>query len=324
MQLQQLRYLIEVAETKSMNKAAQNLFISQPNLSNSIMSLEEEFNIKIFDRTNRGVEITKEGRDFLAHAKFIISQVNNVENIYNNLSKEKTFVLQISSAKVFNLANILSEIYNNVDCKNIKISLNETHKENVIKDVANMNSEIGMLILSNIQERLWRNILEVNKLEFNEIAKDKMYIYVGENNPLYNKDVIYAHELKDFICVSLVEDQVSSSIDSIELDAVDILNKDRAIYLNDKETIINFISKTDAYALGSGWNSVGKREGIKAIPFANDSIGFSIGWIKRKREELSDEAKMFLEIVSDNIKKQKTVIGQSALFSKILIKLSYT
>jgi DNA-binding transcriptional LysR family regulator len=308
LQLQQLRYLIEVAETGSMNKAAQNLFISQPNLSNSIMSLEEEFNIKIFDRTNRGVEITKEGKNFLAHAKFIINQVNNVENIYNNLSKEKAFVLQVSSAKIFNLANILVEIYNNIDYKNIKISLKETHKENVIKDVANMDSEIGMLILSNIQERLWRNILEVNKLEFNEIAKDKVYIYVGENNPLYNKDVIYAHELKDFICVNLVEDQVSSSIYSIELDSLNILNKDRSIYLNDKETIAHFILKTDAYSLGSGWSSVDKREGIKAIPFADDSIDFSIGWIKRKREELSNEARMFLEIVSDNIKKQKTVI----------------
>ena len=308
MQLQQLRYLIEVAETKSMNKAAQNLFISQPNLSNSIMSLEEEFNIKIFERTNRGVEITKEGRDFLSHAKCIINQVNNIENIYNDLSREKTFVLQISSAKAFNLSNILSEIYNNIDCKNIKISLNETHKENVIKDVANMDSEIGILMLSNIQERLWRNILEVNKLEFNEIAKDNVYIYVGKNSPLYNKDVIYAHELKDFICAGLVEDQVSSSIYSIELDTLNILNKDRTIYLNDKETIVNFISKTDTYSLGSAWSIVDKREGIKAIPFVDDSIDLSIGWIKRKKEELSEEAKMFLEILSDNIKKQKTVI----------------
>ncbi len=303
LQLQQLRFLIEVAETGSMNKAAQNLFISQPNLSNAIMSLEEEFNIKMFDRTNRGVEITKDGISFLAHAKFIINQVNNVENIYNDLSKEKAFVLQISSAKIFNLANVLVEIYNKVDCKNIKISLKETHKENVIKDVSNMESEIGILILSNIQEKLWKNILDANKLEFNEIAKEKMHIYVGKNNPLYDKDVIYGDELKDFICVNLVEDQVTSSIYSIELDSLNILNKERAIYLNDKQTIAKFISKTDAYSLGSRWSSGDKMDGIKAIPFADNSIDFSIGWIKRKREELSTEAKMFLEIVSENIKK---------------------
>ncbi|MEN2259463.1 LysR family transcriptional regulator [Paraclostridium benzoelyticum] len=64
MQINQLRYFIEVARTGSMNQAASNLFISQPNLSKAIVNLEEEFKIKIFDRTNRGVKLTKEGKDF--------------------------------------------------------------------------------------------------------------------------------------------------------------------------------------------------------------------------------------------------------------------
>ncbi|MGL5328436.1 MAG: LysR family transcriptional regulator [Peptostreptococcaceae bacterium] len=303
MQLNQLKYLIEVAETGSMNKASQNLFISQPNLSSAIMKLEEEFNIKIFDRNNRGVELTKEGKEFLTYAKSIINQVNNVENIYTNLCKEKKFVLEVSTVKLNNISDILIDIYNDINYyKKLKISLKETHKEKIIQDVANMDSEVGILILSNIQEKLWNNILEINKLEFNEIAKEKVYVYMGEKNSLYKKDKIYTYELKDKVCIYLVEDITSSVVYNIEFDALKFFNKDKALYFNDKETIYNFLSKTDAYAIGSVWSGMDNIKGVKGIPIAEENIEFKIGWIKRKKEELSDEAKMFIDMLCEKLK----------------------
>ncbi|MGL5640617.1 MAG: LysR family transcriptional regulator [Paraclostridium sp.] len=302
MQLNQLRYLIEVAETGSMNKASKNLFLSQPNLSNAIMSLEQEFNIKIFNRTNRGVELTKEGKDFLIYAKYIISQVDNIQNIYSNLSEEKAFTLEISSGKLFDLGVVLSELYKKIDAKKIKVSIKETYKEKVIDDVASMKSEIGIFAISNIQERVWKNIIEAKKLEFNPILKDKLYIYVGENSPLYNKQIINPEELNDYICVHLSEEPINALTYSVELDSLGFSNKDRAIYLNDKETIIQFILQTNAYVIGSGFNQIERIRGVKAIPLENESVDFSIGWVKRKKEELSEEAKLFLEVFLENLK----------------------
>ncbi len=301
MQLNQLRYLIEVAETGSINKASQNLFISQPNLSNSIMSLEEEFNIKIFERTNRGVKLTKEGKDFLIYAKYIISQVDNIKHVYSNLSNEKTFTLEISSGKLFDLGIVLSDLYKKIDAKKIKISLKETHKERTIEDVASMKSEIGILAISNIQERVWNSMLETKNLEFTPILKDKVYIYVGESSPLYNKEIITSEDLNDHICVHLVEEPINALTYSIELDSIGLANKDRAIYLNDKETIVQFILQTNAYAVGSGFNKIERIRGIKAIPFKTENVYFTIGWIKRKREELSEEAKLFLDVFLENM-----------------------
>jgi DNA-binding transcriptional LysR family regulator len=301
LQLNQLRYLIEVAETGSINKASKHLFVSQPNISNAIMSLEEEFNIRIFNRTNRGVELTKEGKDFLTYTKYIINQVDNIEHIYSNLSEEKAFILEISSGKLFDLGIILSELYKKIDMKKIKISIKETHKEKVIDDVFSMKSELGILAISNIQERVWKSILEAKKLEFNHISKDKLYVYVGENHPLYQNEAIKVDELKDYICIHLVEEPINALTYNIELDSLGLSYKDKAIYLNDKGTIVQFILETNAYAIGVGFYQIKRIRGIKAIPFEDESVNFSIGWIKRKKEELSEEAKLFLDVFLENM-----------------------
>ena len=72
MTLQQLRYAVTIADMKSMNKAASELFVSQPALSNTIHDLEEELQIEIFLRTNRGIVVTTEGEEFLSYARQMV------------------------------------------------------------------------------------------------------------------------------------------------------------------------------------------------------------------------------------------------------------
>ncbi|WP_250674176.1 LysR family transcriptional regulator [Paraclostridium ghonii] len=302
MQINQLRYFIEVARTGSMNQAASNLFISQPNLSKSISNLEEEFKIKIFYRTNRGVKLTKEGKDFLTYATYIINQIDNLERIYSDLSQESGFKLEISSMKLYTLGVILSELYKKVESKKIKISLKETYKEKIIEDVFKMKSEIGIIALSNMQERVFKGVLENRNLEFNPICKDRVYIYISKNNPLYNNKVIKAEELNEYICVHLVEEPINALTYSVEADLLGFSNKDKSIYLNDKETITQFVLETNAYVVASGFNKIENIRGIRAIPLEDESIYFTVGWIKRKKEELSYEANIFLEIFLGNMR----------------------
>ena len=80
MTLQQLRYVIEVAKTGSMNVAAKQLFVSQPSLSMAIRELENDVHISIFERTTKGVVITAEGEEFLGYARQIINQVELLED----------------------------------------------------------------------------------------------------------------------------------------------------------------------------------------------------------------------------------------------------
>lgn len=302
MQINQLRYFIEVARTGSMNQAASNLFISQPNLSKAISNLEEEFKIKIFDRTNRGVKLTKEGKDFLTYATYIINQIDNLERIYSDLSQESGFKLEISSMKLYTLGVTLSELYKKIESKKIKISLKETYKEKIIEDVFKMKSEIGIIALSNMQERVFKGVLENRNLEFNPICKDRVYIYISKNNPLYNNKVIKAEDLNEYICVHLVEEPINALTYSVEADLLGFSNKDKSIYLNDKETITQFVLETNAYVVASGFNKIENIRGIRAIPLEDESIYFTVGWIKRKKEELSYEANIFLEIFLGNMR----------------------
>ena len=74
MTLQQLRYVTTVAETGTMSEAARRLFVSQPGLTKAIRELEQEMGIIIFDRTNKGIEVSKDGAIFLGYARQVLEQ----------------------------------------------------------------------------------------------------------------------------------------------------------------------------------------------------------------------------------------------------------
>ena len=82
MTLQQLRYIVMVAETGTITEAAGKLYISQPSLTNAIHELEKEMNITIFNRTNKGISVSKEGEDFLSYARQILEQAAILEDRY--------------------------------------------------------------------------------------------------------------------------------------------------------------------------------------------------------------------------------------------------
>ena len=82
MTLQQLKYVITVAETGTITEATEKLYISQPSLTNAIHELEKEMHIQIFNRTNKGISISKEGEDFLGYARQVLEQVTILEDKY--------------------------------------------------------------------------------------------------------------------------------------------------------------------------------------------------------------------------------------------------
>ena len=92
MTLQQLIYAVKIADTKSMNKAATELFVSQPALSSTIRDLEEELQIEIFIRTNKGIVITTEGEEFLSYARQMVELNQMIEDRYiNNMKRKNKF-----------------------------------------------------------------------------------------------------------------------------------------------------------------------------------------------------------------------------------------
>lgn len=167
MTLQQLKYAITVAETGTITEAANKLYISQPSLTNAIHELEKEMNIIIFNRTNKGISISKEGEDFLGYARQVLEQAAILEDKYkgNNGGKKKFCV----STQHYSFAvNAFVDLIKKFGQDEYDFSLRETQTYEIIEDVAKMRSEIGILFLNDFNEKVITKILKSYDLELLE------------------------------------------------------------------------------------------------------------------------------------------------------------
>lgn len=167
MTLQQLKYAITVAETGTITEAASKLYISQPSLTNAIHELEKEMNIIIFNRTNKGISISKEGEDFLGYARQVLEQAAILEDKYkgDNGGKKKFCV----STQHYSFAvNAFVDLIKKFGQDEYDFSLRETQTYEIIEDVARMRSEIGILFLNDFNEKVITKILKSYDLELLE------------------------------------------------------------------------------------------------------------------------------------------------------------
>ena len=151
MTLQQLRYITMVAEKGTISEAAKELFISQPSLTNAIRELEQEMQVTIFHRTNKGVTITAEGDEFLAYARQILDQVGLMQERYLNVN-ERNPGFSVSCQHYSFAVNAFVDVIRKFDARKYDFTLRETQTYEIIEDVAKLKSEIGILYTSSQNE----------------------------------------------------------------------------------------------------------------------------------------------------------------------------
>ena len=294
MQLQQLLYFIEVVKFKSINKAAESLLVTQPNLSRAIKNLEAELEIVVFNRNNKGVLLTEEGKKLYEYAQTILDQV---EIISRMAKKECSSSLSISAYPIQLTVRALSEFYNLNKDRNINIKLLEYRMDQVVEDVYSAKSEIGVIHFNNRQSQEVNNYLNFKNLEMQIIATDTWYVIVGERNPLYNCEEVSIHQLKDYVSVRAPDDYFANLTSHLKIDSVS-LGSFRPVYLNSMAAVISFIQNTDGFRFGPGWSRVDfEKAGIRLIPIKNSDIIVHSAWIKRKKEALSSEAAQFIRLL---------------------------
>ena len=183
MTLQQLRYAIIVAETGKITEAANKLYISQPSLTNSIHELEKEMNIVIFNRTNKGITVSKEGEIFLAYARQILEQVAILEDKFKrNDGGKKQFC--VSTQHYSFAVNAFVDLIKEYGQNEYDFSLRETQTYEIIEDVAHMRSEIGILFLNDFNETVINKILKSYELVFHKMFVAKPHVFISRNHPI--------------------------------------------------------------------------------------------------------------------------------------------
>lgn len=302
MKNEQLRNFIKVVDCGSINKAAEQLYISQPSLSRSIHSLEEEMGKELVVRSNRGVTLTPVGRLLYYYGRSILEQFEVIEKI-KNLSEETIYSkLAVSVDSIFLRDDLILQFYNRIKSADTEIKIIETTAEEVLKNVSDMTSEIGIVILNDYQLTVFKKMTELKDIEMTILGTGPLYVHISEKSPLAIGDYIEAKELLNNTYIHLPFDFFSNLNYSLTIgDNTQLSSFHKTITMSNYHAVINIINHTEAFMLGNKWQVEElKYSRIKSMQFKNCNIKKSFVIIQRKREILSDAARIFLDIINEN------------------------
>ena len=292
MTLQQLRYVVTIAEIGTISKAAEELFVSQPSLTKALKELEKEMQITIFDRTNKGIHVSREGEIFLGYARQVLEQAALIE--------ESTATSRISECGLgfqpgyYSFAvNAFVDLIKEYGSENYDFSLRETQTYEIIDDVARMKSEIGILYLNEFNASVLEKIMKANDLKFTELFVARPHIFICDKNPLAQKDQVTMEDLKDYPYLSFEQGEHNSFYYSEEMFSTEVRSKN--IRVRDRATLFNLLIGLNGYTISSG--VIDKElngENIIAVPLAEEGE-MHIGYVTHKKTKPSRLGAIYLE-----------------------------
>lgn len=295
MTLTQLRYAITVANSNSLNEAARELFISQPSLSAAIKELEEETGTLLFRRTNRGISVTTEGKEFLGYARQVVEQYELIESKY--IAKENTKKKFSVSMQHYTFAvNAFVEMVKQFGMDEYEFAVHETKTYDVIEDVKNFKSEIGILYINDFNRKVLTKLFHEYELEFHDLLQCKIYVYMWKGHPLANKTEIALEELDEYPCLSFEQGTYNSFYFAEEV--LSTYDYKRLIKANDRATLLNLMVGLNGYTLCSGiiCESLNGSDYV-AVKLKSDEV-MTIGYLKKKGTTLSPLGEKYLEEIS--------------------------
>ncbi len=249
MTLTQLKYAVIVAESGSMNEAARRLYISQPSLSASIRELEEEIGVNLFIRSNRGISVTNEGEEFIGYARQMTEQYDLIESRYVLREKVKKKFSVSMQHYTFAVAAFV-ELVKQFGMDEYEFAVHETRTFEVIEDVKNCKSEIGILYLNDFNRNILLKLFAKESLEFHELLQCAVYVYLWKGHPLSGQQEITLEQLGEYPCLSFEQGAYNSFHFAEEV--LSNYEYKRLIKVNDRATMLNLMVGLNGYTLCSG------------------------------------------------------------------------
>lgn len=298
MTLQQLKYVIEIVNSGSITEASKRLYISQPSLSTAVKELENEMGIEIFNRTSKGISLSSDGVEFLSYARQVIEQTELLELRY----KDKKVIKKICSISTQHYAfavNAFSNLIKKLNVSEYEVTLRETKTYEIINDVANFYSEIGILYLNSFNKKVLTKLFKENNLKFIELFKAEPHVFISKNNPLANKSIVTIDDLKEYSFLCFEQGNYNSFYFSEEI--LSTLPKKKIIHVSDRATLFNLLIGLNGYTICTGiLNSNLNGNDIVSVPLdTNQDI--LIGYLINPKVVLSKFAKEYIQELKDII-----------------------
>lgn len=249
MTIKQLQYAVTVAETGNMTEAARKLFIAQPSLTSAIHELEKEYGITLFFRSNKGIEVTPEGDEFLGYARQVLEQANLINERYTGKGTGKQRFCVSSQHYSFAVEAFVRLLKEHGGDK-YEFHMRETQTYEIIDDVAHLRSEIGILYLNSFNETIIRKTLKDNELTFSTLFKAKPHVFIGKDNPLAKKKILSLDDLNPYPRLSYEQGSHNSFYFSEEI--LSTVDCDKELVVCDRATLFNMLIGLNGYTICSG------------------------------------------------------------------------
>lgn len=292
MTLQQLKYMIKVVECGSITEAAKNLFITQPSLSSAIKELEKELGMELFNRSAKGIALTTGGAEFLSYARQVTEQMELLEQRYQGkpMSRQQC---SVSTQHYAFSVNAFVELVKECRSEEYEFTLRETRTYDIIQDVSNLRSEIGILYLNQFNQSVILKLLKERRLEFNPLFEARPHVFVSAKNPLAAKERVTLEDLENYPCLSFEQGEFNSFYFSEEI--LSTVYHKKSIHVSDRATLFNLLIGLDGYTICTGILSADLNgSDIVSVPLmAEDRM--LIGWIVNSTTVLSQTAENYIQ-----------------------------
>jgi len=290
MTLQQLRYADAVATCGSISEAARRVFATQPTLTEAIRALEEELRVAIFTRTARGVTVTREGEEFLASARQILDDAARISEKYTGKSTRRP-QFAVSCQHYAFAVEAFAEVVKANTADAYDFTLRETVTSEIVDDVARHRSEIGILYLSERNEKALSKILKREEIEFEELYSAKPHVFLGRKHPLARKKYIRPEELDVFPYITYEQGPENALYFAEEV--MPAIDRKKNIRVRDRATMTNLILGLNGFTVASGAHAKAYNPAIVSVPLRlSDTI--RVGIVHRSGIPLSSAAKAFV------------------------------
>ena len=298
MKLQQLRYVVKVAECGSITEASRRLFVSQPSITASIRDLENEMGVHIFERTNKGVIVSEEGETFLGYARQVLDQADLLEGKYKGTSEQVPH-FSVSCQHYSFAVNAFVDVIREFDAARYDYTLREEQTHEIIEDVAHMKSELGILYLSEHNREVIERMLAANELVFEGLFCAAPHVFVCADHPLADCASVTLEDLEDYPFLSYEQGSYNSFYYSEELTST--FERRKNIRVRDRATLFNLAMGLNGYTVCSGVISHELNgPGIISIPLDVDEY-MEIGIITRKNTTLTRYGQAYIDAIRQHI-----------------------
>lgn len=301
MNLQQLRYIIAIAESGSMNSVAKTHFIAQSSLSVAVKDLEQELGITIFTRTSKGIRVTREGVEFLGYARQVVEQADLLQSRYAGHPDQLKQRLSISSQHYAFVVRAFTEFVRTQENSGFDFTLRETRTTNIIHDVADFRSDIGILFLSSYNEQALRRRFDENNLKFASLYKAKPHVFVRKDHPLATKSSIKVSELASWPRYTFEQGTQSSLYLSEE--PFSYIPHAQNVVVSDRGTMTSLLANYNGFLISTGILSDEMSAHTRPIPLETDEL-MNVGYITHSQRKLSERAQEFIGILQHLIAAQ--------------------